>query len=441
MIGLWTGVPRCGKTYSLVYRITQKYCVKFGDTYRLKDEYVLITDIDGLQIEHLSLIDFIREDQELTHTLTYVCPKCKSNLILKDGPYGKFFSCSGYPTCKFSVSQEKAESLQKNINSSDPSRDLNIKKLFSDSGFKSLRDKYPEKKIVIIIDECQRYFHSKLYDREIFYAFEYHGHYGIDIYLIAHNITKIPREIANCLEFETRLIPRRYALPGYFWYNEKQGFDVVGRGKVPKRQEIFDLYTSEHFSQGDKVHKSFTKYYIGLITLIIFASTFLFRFIYQWSNPENKKKSNISSSSISSPKTAHINRGNIPYADKKSDLVESKDIASNKNSVLYTTEDYEYYPIPSSVTYSKLSSPIISVVHNGEMVPISLYPRKVIIITNKGTVKVFELRKKEQKQNKPENFISFTETKPETPFSSPKPIEHPQTEAEKKTTVDSEISS
>jgi DNA topoisomerase-1 len=29
------------------------------------------------------------------------CPKCDSPLVIKNGPYGKFIGCSGYPKCKF----------------------------------------------------------------------------------------------------------------------------------------------------------------------------------------------------------------------------------------------------------------------------------------------------------------------------------------------------
>ena len=30
-----------------------------------------------------------------------ICPRCKGKLILRDGPYGKFYGCANYPQCKF----------------------------------------------------------------------------------------------------------------------------------------------------------------------------------------------------------------------------------------------------------------------------------------------------------------------------------------------------
>ena len=30
-----------------------------------------------------------------------ICPKCGSNLIMKNGKYGKFIGCSNYPHCRY----------------------------------------------------------------------------------------------------------------------------------------------------------------------------------------------------------------------------------------------------------------------------------------------------------------------------------------------------
>ena len=30
-----------------------------------------------------------------------ICPRCKSKLVFKEGKYGPFWGCSGYPKCKF----------------------------------------------------------------------------------------------------------------------------------------------------------------------------------------------------------------------------------------------------------------------------------------------------------------------------------------------------
>ena len=39
--------------------------------------------------------DSVDESQE-----TKVCPKCGAPMVLRSGPYGKFYGCSNYPKCK-----------------------------------------------------------------------------------------------------------------------------------------------------------------------------------------------------------------------------------------------------------------------------------------------------------------------------------------------------
>ncbi len=35
-----------------------------------------------------------------------ICPKCHSNLILRDGKYGQFYGCSRYPSCKYTLTSK-----------------------------------------------------------------------------------------------------------------------------------------------------------------------------------------------------------------------------------------------------------------------------------------------------------------------------------------------
>ena len=41
--------------------------------------------------------DIFDDDDEATPT---VCPDCGANLVLRNGPYGKFWGCSRYPQCR-----------------------------------------------------------------------------------------------------------------------------------------------------------------------------------------------------------------------------------------------------------------------------------------------------------------------------------------------------
>lgn len=39
-----------------------------------------------------------------------ICPKCGSKIVLKEGKYGKFYGCSNYPECKFTLNITVQES-------------------------------------------------------------------------------------------------------------------------------------------------------------------------------------------------------------------------------------------------------------------------------------------------------------------------------------------
>ena len=38
-----------------------------------------------------------------------LCPECNSDLVIRQGRYGKFVACSNYPTCKYIKKEEKEE--------------------------------------------------------------------------------------------------------------------------------------------------------------------------------------------------------------------------------------------------------------------------------------------------------------------------------------------
>jgi len=42
-----------------------------------------------------------RKDYKILEELTEKCPDCNHNLVLKLGKYGKFYSCSNFPECKY----------------------------------------------------------------------------------------------------------------------------------------------------------------------------------------------------------------------------------------------------------------------------------------------------------------------------------------------------
>lgn len=52
--------------------------------------------------EHINEIHEVKVDKQQKLT-SGICPKCGSELILRNGKYGKFYGCSGYPKCRFTA--------------------------------------------------------------------------------------------------------------------------------------------------------------------------------------------------------------------------------------------------------------------------------------------------------------------------------------------------
>jgi len=208
-IRLITGVPGAGKTYYIVNHILENYCQKFGDTYELKSDYLLITNVDELMLDTVSLDDAIKD--------------CES---LED-----FFSV---------VFQEK------------------------------ISRKYEDKKIIYIIDECQKYFHRRYYQRPVFEFFEYHRHMGFDIFLLSQNANLISKDIIGLSEIEVRAVPRTLTIAS-FMYLKKSNKEIIGRVLLRRKKSVFGMYKSMSKSETEKIKSPYLKYIIPVIFLIIFG--------------------------------------------------------------------------------------------------------------------------------------------------------------------------
>jgi hypothetical protein len=55
--------------------------------------------------KHIRQVKHHVKEQKLKRKLL-ICPRCNGNLVLRDGRYGKFYSCSNYPKCKYSQNYE-----------------------------------------------------------------------------------------------------------------------------------------------------------------------------------------------------------------------------------------------------------------------------------------------------------------------------------------------
>jgi len=210
-IRIVTGVPGAGKTYFAVDHIVKKYCISFGDTFALKKEYKIVTNIDGLLLDTVDL----------------------KAAIEKAGGLERFFSSD--------LQQKTTEKYQK-----------------------------LKQRLVYVIDEAQQFFHRRFYDREVFSFFENHRHYGLDIYLITQNSNLLAKDLLALSEYEIRAIPRTLAIGG-FNYLRKSNKDIIGRVLLRKKKSVFNLYKSMQANETEKITTPYLKYLIPVVLLFIFG--------------------------------------------------------------------------------------------------------------------------------------------------------------------------
>src|SRR5262249_13314578 len=73
-------------------------------------------------------------------------------------------------------------------------------------------------RLVYVIDEAQRFFHSGFRERDVFFFFQYHRHLGVDVYLITQDVKTLALELRNLSEYYVRAVRRTYSLAGEFRY-------------------------------------------------------------------------------------------------------------------------------------------------------------------------------------------------------------------------------
>jgi hypothetical protein len=206
------GVPGSGKTFYAVRHLALHYFRKSPLTglYHLDRDCLIVTNIDGFKPEHLGLQGEIEkagaaarakiESSDLTE-------RRKDAALEKLDPVAEFFSYEY---------QER---------------------------FKE--DKPP---LVYVIDEAQRYFRKGmdrvLKERRVFDYFEYHRHWGQDIYLVTQNVRKLPADIVYLPEYIVCAVPRSRSIGIGFKYHWVSSGETIKTETCRADPEIFDLYQS-----------------------------------------------------------------------------------------------------------------------------------------------------------------------------------------------------
>lgn len=241
MLRIITGVPGSGKTYFAVYEIVNRFYRWDKNLFLFlqkdtKKPVTIFTNIDGLKLDHINLDHYLNQ------------------------------------------------------------HNLEVKQFFNVSYQEKLLKTYP--KIVYLIDEAQRFFDKKLYDKDVFFLFQYHRHLGLDFYLITQSLKTLPLPIVELIEYEIIAVRRTNRLKNVFVYKFVSNGETFGKKYLKADQRIFNIYKSfqleETIKQDVQPVKKYSLLALLLIVVVVFSFTF---FLKSFFNPPIKstKLSDLSS--------------------------------------------------------------------------------------------------------------------------------------------------
>ncbi len=195
MIQLIEGPPRSGKSYYACNYIN-KFCSYDGlyNEYILKDDVLLISNIEGLKVKHWTL----------NHCLG----------LAPNEPLG----------------------------AADRER---IKAFFSISNFENIQKTTRKQHIILVIDEAHEIFPSGFKEPSIYEFFAFHGHIGLDVFLMTQGVESLSRMFNPLFEHIVKVTPRSKKVGSSFTYKY---FDKSGKFLYPqvvrKQKLVFGIYKS-----------------------------------------------------------------------------------------------------------------------------------------------------------------------------------------------------
>ncbi len=166
-------------------------------------------------------------------------------------------------------------------------KEYELNRVFSLDYFKHLKEKFSH--VILIIDEAQKYFNKYNWE-SISFAFQYHRHLGLDIYIITQDVSLLPRGLTVLAEYIISARPRSLKIGGFFLYDFQ---DITKRLRLFSKhlrykKAIFNLYSSYQFDETQKPKSAILHW--GLIALvIIIISIFGFRYVifHMWGRTAN----------------------------------------------------------------------------------------------------------------------------------------------------------
>ncbi len=235
------GVPGSGKTFYAVWHLAVTYFKKVPhytfiqvffytifpflrppveQEYILAKDCLIITNIDNFKPDHVDLASEIKKAGDIAH-----------------------------------------QALVDDTSLSDRERDRKLDQLDPVAEFfsYSYQEQYKQGKssLVYVIDEAQVYFRKgqekALKEKEVYRYFEYHRHWGQDIYLVTQNIKKLPSDIVYLPEYTITAVPRIRSIGAGFRYHWMASGERIKTEVRRKDQAVFALYKSMDVAEQEKI--------------------------------------------------------------------------------------------------------------------------------------------------------------------------------------------
>lgn len=174
----------------------------------------------------------------------------------------------------------------KHLNLDDLINRFTVEKFFTVSNFEKIQKQFKVKNIVILIDEAQRYFDRKFFDKDVFYFFQYHRHLGIDIFLFTQNKLNLAREIVVLSEFIISAVPRSKQL-GSFKYKfcDTKGNHLYSK-TLKKDKKVFNAYQSFKVDEISKPKSVYRSLAVSLALALLFTAGAAYIFKTTFFNPK-----------------------------------------------------------------------------------------------------------------------------------------------------------
>ncbi len=148
---------------------------------------------------------------------------------------------------------------------------------FSIANFEQITEKTGKNRVILLIDECHRFFPVGYSNQAIYDFFAYHGHIGLDVILMCQSLERTSRMFNPLLEYVVNVTPRSRAVLNNFSYSF---VDLKGRflysKTLSKSKLVFNAYKSFRKDEHHKP-KNAVKHWIIISVVFLIVAGFLFK--------------------------------------------------------------------------------------------------------------------------------------------------------------------